>query len=356
MGESTKKLSVIILNWNGKELLKRFLPSVVEHSREDYAEVVVADNGSTDGSKEMLNEEFPSVRIIPFAENYGFAGGYNRAVESVDSEFVLLLNSDVEVSEGWLRPLYNYITTHDDVAAVQPKILSYNERDRFEYAGASGGFIDRFGFPFCRGRIVGSDERDEGQYDDIADLFWCSGAAMLVKRSLYIEAGGLDESFFAHQEEIDLSWRMHALGFRSVSCPESVVWHLGGGTLPMDHPGKLMLNYRNNLLMLYKNLTKGSFRRVLFCRFFMDFAASLLFLLRGEFKNFCTVFKAYHSFFTMRRGVKRVGEGASTMKMAMIYPRSIIVAYYLKRVKSFSHLPYKLCDATFVKITANDRR
>lgn len=244
------RLSVVILNWNGRHHLERYLPSVVAHTMGD-AEVVVADNGSTDDSLQWLRLTYPDVRVIRLDRNYGFAGGYNRALKEVTAEYVLLLNSDVEVTAGWCEPLVELLDSEPDVAAVAPKLLADKERDRFEYAGASGGFIDYLGYPFCRGRILSTVERDEGQYDDRREIFWASGAALCCRREVFEAMGGFDEDFFAHMEEIDLQWRMQLAGWRIMVEPCSVVYHLGGGTLPASSR-KIYLNHRNNLAMLYK--------------------------------------------------------------------------------------------------------
>ncbi len=244
------RLSVVILNWNGRRHLERYLPSVVAHTAGD-AEVIVADNGSTDDSLQWLRLNYPDVRVICLDRNYGFAGGYNRALREVDTEYVLLLNSDVEVTAGWWQPLVEVLDKESDVAAVAPKLLADMERTKFEYAGASGGFIDYLGYPFCRGRILSNVEQDKGQYDDRRDIFWASGAAMCCRREVFHSLGGFDEDFFAHMEEIDLQWRMQLAGWRIVIEPKSVVYHLGGGTLPASSR-KIFLNHRNNLAMLFK--------------------------------------------------------------------------------------------------------
>lgn len=243
-------MSVVILNWNGRGHLERYLPSVVAHTTGD-AEVIVADNGSTDDSLQWLRLKYPEIRVIRLDRNYGFAEGYNRALKEVTSDYVLLLNSDVEVTAGWCEPLVEVLDAEHDVAAVAPKLLADKERDRFEYAGASGGFIDYLGYPFCRGRILSTVERDEGQYDDRRDIFWASGAALCCRRELFEALGGFDADFFAHMEEIDLQWRMQLAGWRIVVEPRSVVYHLGGGTLPASSR-KIYLNHRNNLAMLFK--------------------------------------------------------------------------------------------------------
>ena len=244
-------VEIVILNWNGEEHLRRFLPSVVAAAPEGVG-VVVADNGSTDGSVALLEREFPSVGVVRLERNYGFAGGYNRALERIEAEYFVLLNSDVETPPGWLEPLLDCLRRHPDVAVVSPKLLSFRDRGRFEYAGASGGFIDFLGYPFCRGRILRSVECDAGQYDDARDVFWVSGAAFCCRADVFRALGGFDADFFAHMEEIDLCWRMQLAGWRVRVVPESRVYHLGGGTLATDSPAKVFYNHRNDLAMLYK--------------------------------------------------------------------------------------------------------
>ena len=270
------KISIVILNWNGARMLRRFLPSVIEHSPE--AEVIVADNGSTDDSLSVLAEQFPDIRTIVFDRNYGFAEGYNRAIAQVDGDLCLLLNSDVRVEAGWLKPMLDYMERHPEVAACQPKVLSLREPDKFEYSGAAGGFLDRYGFPFCRGRVLNVTEKDEGQYDTTLTVHWATGCSLLIRSADYWAAGGLDGRFFAHMEEIDLCWRLRTAG-RQVSCvPQSTVYHLGAATLKQGNPHKTYLNFRNNLLMLYKNLPEADLHHVLFWRRWFDCLAALHFL------------------------------------------------------------------------------
>ena len=284
---------MIILNWNGERLLREFLPSVVKRTNPELGRVIVVDNCSTDGSWTCLENEFPEVERVAFEKNFGFAGGYNRAIGLVEEEYVVLLNSDVEVAEGWLEPLVEALEENGELVAVQPKVLAYKDRKRFEYAGACGGYIDWLGFPFCRGRIMDHTEEDVGQYDKPAEVFWATGAALCVRREAYLRAGGLDEAFFAHMEEIDLCWRLKNNGWKLAVVPSSQVWHLGGGSLPMNHPKKLFLNYRNNLLMLYKNLERKTGKRVLFVRFWLDCLAMAVFFVKGEFANAKSVCRAY---------------------------------------------------------------
>lgn len=295
-----EKTAVIILNWNGAQMLRTYLPSVIAHTK--GAEIIVADNGSTDDSLEVLRKEFPSVKTIVLDTNYGFAEGYNKAIEQVESEYVVLLNSDVEVTEGWLSPLLDYMTAHPEVAAVQPKIRAWRERDRFEHAGAAGGFLSWLGYPYCRGRRFGRVEQDHGQYDTIAEIDWTTGACMCVRTSVYKECGGLDAAFFAHQEEIDLCWRMRNKGWKLACIPQSVVYHLGGGSLSYDNPRKTFLNFRNNLLMIYKN------RRfpwmVLTLRFFLDYAAAAMFLATGKKGSAKAVYEARKEYKRMRKNYR----------------------------------------------------
>ena len=300
--EVEKTCSVIILNWNGAEMLRRYLPSVVESLQNSdviiQTELIVTDNGSTDNSLDVLAKEFPTVKTIVLDKNYGFAEGYNRAIEQVDSEFVVLLNSDVETPKGWLEPLLDYLETHPDVTAVQPKIRSWKNKSFFEHAGAAGGFVNALGYPYCRGRVLWHVEEDKGQYDSVIDVDWTSGACMCVRTKVYKELSGLDASFFAHMEEIDLCWRMRNAGWRLVCVPQSTVFHLGGGSLHYDNPRKNYLNHRNNLLMIYKN--KKHPLGVLFIRFFLDYAAAFFYLLQGRPKSFKAVFEARRDFHKMR--------------------------------------------------------
>lgn len=265
-----KRISVVILNWNGRHFLERFLPSLMAFTPRDYAEVVVADNGSTDDSIVFLKKFFPEVRLILLDRNYGFTGGYNRALAQLESDYFVLLNSDVEVTQGWLVPLVDLMESDENIAAVMPKIRSYDRREYFEYAGACGGLIDIFGFPYCRGRILNRIERDKGQYDTSVEIFWASGAAMFVRAELYKRFGGLDESYFAHMEEIDLCWRFKNAGYKIMVEPASVVYHVGGGTLPNESPRKLYLNFRNNLSTLYKNLPGMRLFPIMFIRMCME--------------------------------------------------------------------------------------
>lgn len=303
-----KSIAVVILNWNGIDMMKTFLPRVVKHSPE--AMVVVADNASTDESLAWLEREMPSVRRVALDKNYGFAEGYNRGLKGLDEallsegvalpEYYLLLNSDVDVTEGWLQPMLRYLDAHHEVAACQPKLRCQWAPDMLEYAGACGGYIDWLGYPFCRGRVQSKVEKDLGQYDTIAPVLWASGAALMIRREDYWKVGGLDGRFFAHQEEIDLCWRLRSRGRGIVCIPQSVVYHVGGGTLPKENPRKTYLNFRNNLLLLYKNLPNQELMRVMFCRSFLDALASVVFLLKGEVGSCVAVWEARRDFKRMR--------------------------------------------------------
>ena len=297
------KCSGVILNWNGAQMLRTYLPSVVKSCQQsaisDQVELVVADNGSTDNSLEVLAKEFPTVKTIVLDQNYGFAEGYNRAIAQVDSEYVVLLNSDVETPEGWLEPLLDYLDAHSEIAAVQPKVRSWRDKTRFEHAGAAGGYVNALGYPYCRGRRLWGVEKDQGQYDEVAIIDWTTGACMCVRTQVYKDLGGLDASFFAHMEEIDLCWRMRNHGWQLACVPQSVVYHLGGGSLSYDNPRKTYLNHRNNLLMIYKN--KRHPYGVLFVRFFLDYAAACLYLLQGRAKSCKAVFEARRDYRKMRK-------------------------------------------------------
>lgn len=293
------RCSIVILNWNGTAMLRRYLPSVVAHCPKD-AEIVVADNGSTDDSLSVLADDFPSVRVIALDQNYGFAEGYNLAIQQITAPYCVLLNSDVEVTKGWLSPLLDYMQQHRDVAAVQPKIRSDRRRTHFEHAGAAGGYLDVLGYPYCRGRVLSKVEEDHGQYDTPADIFWATGACLVCRTSVYQQVGGLDADFFAHMEEIDFCWRLGARGYRLVCLPESVVYHLGGGSLPYDNPRKTFLNFRNNLLMLYKNLPTKRLLWLMPLRMGLDYVAALQFVLKGQWRNCRSVFEARIAYHRMK--------------------------------------------------------
>lgn len=322
------RLSVVILNWNGRRHLERYLPSVVAHTEGD-AEVVVADNGSTDDSLQWLRLNYPDVRVIRLDRNYGFAGGYNRALREVASEYVLLLNSDVEVTAGWWQPLVEVLDTESDVAAVAPKLLADMERTKFEYAGAAGGFIDYLGYPFCRGRILSNVEEDRGQYDNRRDIFWASGAAMCCRRELFESLGGFDEDFFAHMEEIDLQWRMQLAGWRIVVEPKSVVYHLGGGTLPASSR-KIFLNHRNNLAMLFKCASPMQRAVVAVVRPATDMLEALVNLVTLHPQRAWAIVRAWGEFIAWHGALSRKRKAVvRTKKVDNIYRNSIVLRYIL---------------------------
>ncbi len=420
------KCAVIILNWNGEKMLRQFLPSVVKYSldeslksevqslksqeesatthdsrdeamhssllqTQDLIEVIVADNGSTDASLKILKEEFPTVRVLDLKHNYGFAEGYNRAIQAIEAEYVVLLNSDVEVTEGWLNPILSYMDDNHDVVACQPKILkallipphrgevpseskgaehrtqdtevlkfgnsevmaedatevrksvSGDEIDSpprvrgFEHAGAAGGFMDTLGYPYCRGRIMDYVAEDKGQYDNTIDVFWASGACLFIRREAYLSNGGLDADFFAHMEEIDLCWRLNARGYRLACVPQSAVYHLGGGSLPYNNPRKTFLNFRNNLLMIYKNMPGCQMVKVMIARFFMDYAAAMMYLLKGDGQNFLSVIRARMAFWQLRRSFapkRKANLSATTVPHPnTIIHRSIIWDYYVRGLR-----------------------
>ena len=336
------KVSVVILNWNGCDMLRTFLPSVIRYSKSEEVEVCVADNGSTDASVEMLREEFPCVRIIVLDQNHGFADGYNLALQQVEAEYVVLLNSDVEVTEHWLEPMISYLDGHPEVAACQPKIRSQRQKEYFEYAGAAGGFIDKYGYPFCRGRIMGVVEEDRGQYDTIIPIFWATGAALFIRLKDYREAGGLDGRFFAHMEEIDLCWRLRARG-RQIACvPQSVVYHVGGATLKKENPRKTYLNFRNNLVMLYKNLPSEDLSSVMRIRAVLDYVAALNFALKLQFPNALAVLRARREYRRLRSSFTAAREENLKKTSLSVIPEwtksSILAQYYLRGKKFFSQL------------------
>lgn len=340
------KVAVVILNWNGKSLMREYLPNVVKHTLGvPDVELVVADNGSEDGSLQFLSETYPQIRRIDLGHNHGFAEGYNLALSQVDAEYTVLLNSDVEVSADWLPVLMNYMDAHPDVAACQPKIRSLREPDAFEHAGAAGGFMDFLGYPFCRGRLLSVVEKDLGQYDTIIDIFWATGACLCIRTEDYREVGGLDARFFAHMEEIDLCWRLRSRGRRIVCLPESTVYHLGGATLHKENPRKTFLNYRNNLLMLYKNTSRRRFVFVFVARFFLDYLSGLVFLLSGKRGDAFAVLRARLAFWKMRskfRTQRMENRALTTVNpIPEVYRGSILLHYYFGGKRSFRDFDWK---------------
>lgn len=339
--------SVIILNWNGSRMLSQYLPSVVRHTTLSGVEVVVADNGSTDDSLSVL-ASFPTVRVIQLERNFGFAEGYNLAISQVESEYVVLLNSDVEVAANWLEPLINYMVAHPKTGAVQPKILSWKSKEacrkagggeiQFEYAGAAGGFIDMLGYPFCRGRLLDIVETDRGQYDEVADIFWASGACMAIRRDVYLQVGGLDALFFAHMEEIDLCWRLNSRGYQVACVPTSVVYHLGGGSLAYFNPRKTYFNFRNNQMMLYKNMPAPTYFFVFAARLILDYMSALLFLLKRRLGDAKAVIRGRLDFWknigALKNKRRQNLQSNIVSKIPTMARRSVIWDYYFKHKKS----------------------
>lgn len=341
-----EKVAVVILNWNGRQMLHDFLPSVIAYSElsgeNGKVGIYVADNGSTDDSLLLLEKSFPMVHAIPLEQNYGFAEGYNKALAQIDAEYVVLLNSDVEVSPGWLEPLVQCMDNDSRVAACQPKLLSWNRKDEFEYAGAAGGFIDRYGYPFCRGRIFNTIELDFGQYDTDVSLLWATGACLMIRLSVYERVGGLDARFFAHMEEIDLCWRLRLRGYDVRCVSSSKVYHVGGATLNAGHPRKTFLNFRNNLLMLYKNLPSGELRKVLFVRFLLDYIAVSQFLLKGEWGNAKAVFQARCAYHRLKKEYRSIREENIRNAVSVNIPErcrfSILWQYHVRGKRLYNDL------------------
>ncbi|MFA5848906.1 MAG: glycosyltransferase family 2 protein [Bacteroidales bacterium] len=319
--------AIVILNWNGKHFLERFLRLLELRSEIPGVSIVIADNGSTDESVDYIKKEHPNIRIIEFETNLGFTGGYNRALSQVEADYFLLLNSDVEVTNGWLQPLIKNMDSSPSVGICMPTIRSAYDHDFFEYAGACGGFLDVLGFPFCRGRILSNIEKDRMQYNQAIEVFWASGAAMMIRSELYRSLGGFDELFFAHMEEIDLCWRAKLAGWQVWVYPESFVYHVGGGTLPNNSPHKLYLNYRNNLLMLYKNLPTGRRTLVILTRLILDGISAIAYLLQGKASYVASVFKAHTHFYRMRSKIKK-SEVPLNRKISGIYKGSIVFSFF----------------------------
>ncbi len=337
-----KKTAVVILNWNGRKLLEEFLPSVIRYSSFPDIEIVVADNGSTDDSIAYLTAAYPQVIRVVLPKNYGFAEGYNRALKEVDAEYFVLLNSDVEVTEGWLLPITDHLDKNPDTVAIQPKIRAQRNKEYFEYAGASGGFIDKYGYPFCRGRIFSNVEKDHGQYDEPMNILWATGACLAIRSKEFFDAGGFDSSFFAHMEEIDLCWRLNCRGKRIVCLPSSTVFHVGAATLKKESPRKTYLNFRNNLLMLYKNLPQEHLKRTMSIRLILDYIAAFQFAITGKYANAREVIRAHKDFYNNRHNYRQARqENLQKTVIATpttIYTKSVLATYYLKGIRLFSKL------------------
>lgn len=336
------KVAVVILNWNGEKMLAKYLPTLLQHLQESV-EVFVADNASTDNSVALLKEKFPTVKRILLDKNWGFAKGYNQALRQINATYYILLNSDIEVSSGWLSPLITWMDAHPEAAACQPKLLSIRQRDYFEYAGACGGFIDKYGYPFCRGRVFDVVEKDEGQYDEICPILWATGACLMIRATDYWKVGGLDGRFFAHNEEIDLCWRLRAMGREIYCVPESKVYHVGGGTLPKNNPMKTYLNFRNNLTMLYKNLEADELQHVMRVRWWLDYVAAFkMLILDGHWGDFKAVFKARKAFRKWEKDFdgdrQYLQQHRKVSNHQLLSPYSVLWQYYGKGRHHFSEL------------------
>ncbi|MFB9844730.1 glycosyltransferase family 2 protein [Mucilaginibacter ginsenosidivorans] len=339
---NTPKVAIVILNWNGVKYLRDFLPSVLT-SIWPNLDIVVGDNGSTDGSIEFLTQNYPTIRIIKNDQNYGFTGGYNRVLEKVDADYFILLNSDVEVHPGWIEPVISLMESDPLIAAAAPKIKAFADKDHFEHAGAAGGFIDVYGYPFCRGRMFYEIEQDKGQYQQSGEIFWASGAAMFVKKKYWVEAGGFDDRFFAHMEEIDLCWRLKNMGYKVVYCAESEVYHVGGGTLNTENPFKTFLNFRNNLLLLRNNLSFWRGMLIIFIRFWMDLLAIVRFLNEGKRRDAWAVSRAHQNFVLQlfKGGGPKRNRRSNLRALKGMYRSSIVWDFFMKKKHTFSSLDPK---------------
>ncbi|MFC0771319.1 glycosyltransferase family 2 protein [Terrimonas alba] len=337
------KCAIVILNWNGRNFLEQFLPSVCRSTYGNY-DLVVADNNSTDDSISFLKQHYPSVRIISLAENFGFAKGYNEALKQVDADYFILLNSDVEVTPGWIEPMVGLLENNASIAACQPKILSFHNKKMFEYAGAAGGWIDKYGYPFSRGRVFDTCEEDRGQYDQAAPVFWASGACLFIRAAVFQQMNGFDDFFFAHQEEIDLCWRMQLAGYKIYSCPASIVYHVGGGTLPKGNSKKTFLNFRNNLIMLSKNVPSSKKNWLIPYRILLDMVAAFKELLSGDAGYFRAVMKAHCAFIKWRFSPAKNKTSAiiSPSKLDGYISKSIIWQYFIRKKKTF----FEIADKT----------
>lgn len=336
------KTAIVILNWNGVDTLREYLPSVIKHSNIENCSIIVADNGSTDNSVDFVTNNFPTCSIVKLARNYGFAGGYNKALANIDADIFCLLNSDVMVTDNWLNPVLNKFEKGPDVVAIQPKILSFRDQSKFEHAGAAGGFIDKFGYPFCRGRIMDCIETDNGQYNSETEIFWASGACLFIRAKDFNKVGGFDIDYFAHMEEIDLCWRLKNQGHRILCCPESTVYHWGGATLDYNNPRKLYLNFRNSLYTLYKNYTGKHLNLIMFQRHIIDLAAIAKYALTFDFTNTKAVIKAISDYSKSKKELKEKRKTlTSKVKQAQhkeILNSSIVWQYFFMRKRKFSDL------------------
>ncbi|TKG96104.1 glycosyltransferase family 2 protein [Puteibacter caeruleilacunae] len=332
-------VAIVILNWNGVEHLSTFLPSVIQHSTQDNIRIIVADNGSTDDSVAILTKKYPEVEILELPENYGFAKGYNEALKQIQADYYILLNSDVEVTDNWINPVVNLMEQEEQIACCQPKVKAWKDKSHFEHAGAAGGFLDKFGYPLCRGRILDYAEEDKGQYDDSRSIFWATGACLFIKASLFHKMQGFDEDFWAHMEEIDLCWRLKNKGYKIMYCAQSTVYHLGGASLSYQSPLKVLLNFRNNLFMLYKNLPAKKLLPILLVRFILDGVAALKFLATGEFNFFKAVWKSHMQFYQSLSKLQQKRKALEKQRLINeheeILDKSMILNFYLRGIKTF---------------------
>lgn len=337
------KIAIAILNWNGLSFFRKFIQTLINHTDKKIAGIWVIDNGSTDDSIEYLKQNFPEINIILLDKNYGFAEGYNRGLKQINSKYYLLLNSDIEVSANWIRPLYDLMESNRNIAVCGPKLLDYKKRGNFEYAGAAGGFIDKYCYPFCRGRIFENVEEDKGQYDSTIECLWICGAALMIRSELYHKVGGFDPDFFAHQEEIDLCWRLQNLGYSIICEPKSMVFHVGGGTLHKSNPHKTFLNFRNNLFLIKKNMPQSKRYKVLFIRFFLDGIAAIRMLFQGIPGEAVSVVKAYWDFWKRSGKMKKKRKSIKPKKIKYItgyYRKSIVIQNFVKKIDKFSSLKF----------------
>ncbi|MCX6200483.1 MAG: glycosyltransferase family 2 protein [Bacteroidetes bacterium] len=332
-----KKVAVVILSWNGKKYLEQFLPSVVQFSSPQLCEIIVADNCSSDGSLEFVKTNYPNIRIIQNTRNGGYAGGYNDALKQVNAKYFVLLNQDVEVTERWVEKVVDVMEADENIAAAQPKLRGFNNREYFEYAGGSGGFLDKMSYAFCRGRLFETIEKDEGQYDDVKEIFWASGACLFVREDVYRKAGGLDEDFFAHQEEIDLCWRINSMNYKIVCVPQSVLYHVGGGSLSYGNPRKTYLNFRNNLMMMFKNLPANILVWKLFLRMILDGLAAVNTVIKTKrFEELKAILKAHFSFYAAIPSLLEKRKGITHKSSAKLFNKSIVWGYFVQRKRKFS--------------------
>lgn len=331
------KVAVVILNWNGKSFLQKFIPSVLNNIPV-YAELIVADNHSTDGSVAFIEKHYPQIRLVINQENGGYAKGYNDALKQIEAQYYVLLNSDIEVGTNWVEPIVKLMDQDKSIAACQPKILSYHQKRDFEYAGAGGGYVDKYGYPFCRGRIFQEIEEDQKQYNDPVEVFWASGACMFVRAEYFHELGGLDDDFFAHMEEIDFCWRAKNAGYKIYYQGESVVYHVGGGTLHKSNPKKTYLNFRNNFYLLYKNLEGKRIIPVFFWRLILDGVAGAKFLIDGDYRDSFAILKAHFFFYKSLPALYKKRRKLNQNKVSMIYQRNIVYEHFVKKIKKFDSL------------------